>query len=241
MIVTFESLADKREARIKLYKDDVFVMALGAIGKLSPKLSVEELFATADQFTQFLLEYDLSDRDVMQYEVEVLRGEMSDKLSFYLVIALAFVKLCALRMTRSNAVNIARTLNSFCQEYEGFADFLKQLLKKEQLMDRRTDLLAYELQTISTADSTEDGHKVVATILEVAEGLSYESVEKLEIVFSTVNEKHGYRFQEELDKLRAIRARKSERKLEIGEQHNTNCQQFLGPMEHPTINNNPTI
>ncbi len=215
MIVTFESPAEKREARIRLYKDDVFVMALGTIGKVSPKLSAEELFATADYFTQFLVEYDLSDRDIMQYEVEELRRELSDSLSYYLVIALAFVKLCALRKTRSNAENIARTLNGFCQEYEGFADFLRQLYKKEKLMDRRVDLLTYELQTIDKADTIVGGHMIMDAIFEVAKGLSYEGVEKLELALSAVNDKFGKRYQEALDKLRAIRERKSERKIYI--------------------------
>ncbi len=215
MIVKFDTPADKKDARIKLFKDDIFVMALGAIGKVSPKLSVEELFANANHFTQYLVENDLSDPDIMQYEVDELRKEVSDNLSYYLIIALAFIKLCALRKTRPNAENIARTLNRFCQEYEGFADFLKQLYKKEQLMERRVGLLTYELQTIGTTESIEDGHKIMNAIVEVAKNTSYEGVEKLELVVSEVNEKFGNRYQEELDKLRAIRASKSQQNINI--------------------------
>jgi len=240
MIVTFPSAAEKRDARIKLYRDDVFVMALGAIGKVCPKLSVEELFATADRFTQFLVEYDLSDPDVMQYEVEELRAEMPDSLSFYLVISLTYIKLCALSMTKPHALGIARTLNGFCQEYDGFPDFLKQLFKKEQLMERRANLLAYELQTIDTADAKVDCQELVASILEIAEGLSYEAVEKLELVLSNLNDKYMYQYQAELDKLRAIRASKSEQKVEIGEQHNNNCQQFMNKVENSNIYNRPS-
>ncbi len=240
MIVTFPSAAEKRDARIKLYRDDVFVMALGAIGKVGPKLSVEELFATADHFTQFLVEYDLSDPDVMQYEVEELRAEMPDSLSFYLVISLTYIKLCALSKSKPHALGIARTINGFCQEYDGFPDFLKQLFKKEQLMERRADLLAYELRTIDTADTKVDGHELVATILEVAKGLSYESVEKLEGVLSNVSDKHGHRYQTELDKLREIRTSKSEQKVEIGEQHNNNCIQAMDKMYNPHFYKNPS-
>ncbi len=240
MIVTFPSAAEKRNARIKLYRDDVFVMALGAIGKVSPKLSVEELFATADYFTQFLVDNDLADPDVMQYEVEELRAEMPDSLSFYLVISISYVKLCALSMTKHHALDIARTLNGFCREYDGFTDFLKQLFKKEQVTDRRTDLLAYELQTIGTSDTKVDGHELVASILEITKGLSYEAVEKLELVLSNLNDKYVYQYQAELDKLRAIRASKSEQKVEIGEQHNNNCQQFMNKVENSNIYNRPS-
>lgn len=96
MIVSFETPIQEREIRIKLYKDDVFLIAQETIKKLNPLLSIETLFASADQFTKFLLENDLAERDVMQFEIDDLRKEISDDKSFYLLLALSFVKICAL-------------------------------------------------------------------------------------------------------------------------------------------------
>ena len=119
MMVLFESPEERRNTRIKLYKDDVFLIAQEAINKMEISIPLVDLFASADQFTNFLLDNDLSERDTMQFEIDDLREEVSDELTFYVLLSLSFVKLCALRMVKPNAENVARALVGFCQEYDG--------------------------------------------------------------------------------------------------------------------------
>lgn len=212
MIVLLGTPAEKRDVRVRLYKDDVFLIAQEAVRELNTTLSMEELFASADQFTKFLLENDLNDRDVMQYEIDDLRKEVSDGLTFYILITLSFVKLCALRKTNAGAENVARALVGFCQEYDGFTGLLKQLFRKEQsrwLENRRADLLAYELRCIGYASPPEDGNTIVAAIVEAASGLSPDGMQHVENTLSEVNDGFGHRYQEDVDRLRRARINKS--------------------------------
>lgn len=218
MIVSFDNPTQKRDIRIKLYKDDVFLIAQEAIKGQKPLLSIEELFASADQFTKFLLENDLKDRDVMQYEIDDLREEVADEQTLYLLMTLSFVKLCALRKAKPNAEHVARALVGFCQEYNGFTDLLKQLSKKEHarwLENKRADLLTYELKCIEKEEQTIDGDTVVTAIVDSASGLSPDGMQHVENTLSEVNDKFEHRYQAELDRLREARKKKSVSNIKI--------------------------
>ena len=234
MIVLLETRDKKRDARIKLYKDDVFLIAQEAIKKCRPSLSIEELFVSADQFTDFILENDLADREVLQYEIDDLREEVADEQTLYLLLALSYIKLCALRKVKPNAEDVARALVGFCQEYDGFASLLKQLLNKERarLENKRADLLAYELKCVGKEVPEEDGKIIVTAIVDSASGLSPDGMQHVENALSEVNDRFGHRYQAELDQLREARKKKSE--MGIQNQYNTGCQQFMGnKMENP--------
>ena len=212
MIVSLETPSQKRNTRIKLYKDDVFLIAQETIKKQDLSMSIENLFASADQFTEFLLENDLKDRDVMQFEIDDLRAEISDDKTFYHLMALSFVKLCALRKAKSNAEQVARALVGFCQEYDGFSDLLKQLSKKEHerwYENKRADLLTYELRCIEKEDRVIDGDTIISAIVDSASGLSSDNMQSVEITLSEVNDKFNHQFQGELDRLRETRKMKS--------------------------------
>ena len=237
MIVLFETPEERRNTRIKLYKDDVFLIAQEAINKLKPSIPIVDLFASADQFTDFLLDNDISERDTMQYEIDDLREEVSDDQTFYVLLTLTFAKLCALRKVKPNAENVARALVGFCQDYDGFTDLLWQLQKKEKTMleNKRVDLLTYELRCIGAKTSIPDGMTVVSSIVDTAsEGLSPDNILPVEIVLAEFDDKFdGHPFQKEIERLRDARKKKSVTTIEIGEQHNENCQQFMGKMENP--------
>lgn len=212
MIVSLEMQIQKRNTRIKLYKDDVFLIAQDIIKKQNLSMSIEELFASADQFTNFLLENKLTDREIMQYEIDDLREEVADEQTYYVLLTLSFVKLCALRKAEPNAEHVARALVGFCQEYEDFTYLLKQLSKKEQarwLENKRVDLLAYELKCIEKETPVEDGKTIVNAIVDSASGLSPDGIQHVENAISEVNEKFGNRYQAELNRLRDVRKKKS--------------------------------
>ena len=211
MIVLLKTKKKKKKVRIKLYKDDVFLIAHETIKKLMPSLSIEELFASADQFAFFLLDNDISKRGIMQYEIDDLREEFTDEKTFYLLLSLSYVKLCALRKTRPNAKEVVRALVGFCQEYDGFTDLLRQFNDAEKGLDKkRVDLLTYDLNCMAEDGETEDDHALVASFVEVALGLSVDGMQHVENTLSEVNDKLGHRFQKELNCLREARKKKSE-------------------------------
>lgn len=220
MIVLFDTSEERRNTRIKLYKDDVFLIAQEAINKLETSIPLVDLFVSADQFTNFLLDNNLTERDIMQFEIDDLREEVPDEQTFYVLLSLSFVKLCALRMVKPNAVSIARALVGFCQEYYGFTDLLRQLQKKEKARwfeNKRADLLTYELKCIEKGTPTIDGLKVVSCIVDAAsEGLSADNILPVETALTEVDGKlEGHPFQKEIERLREARKKKSVSKIEI--------------------------
>lgn len=221
MIVLFDTPEERRNTRIKLYNDDVFLIAQETINKMDTSIPLVDLFASADQFTNFLLENDLSERDTIQYEIEDLREEVSDEQTFYVLLSLTFVKLCALRKVKLNAKNIARALVGFCQEYDGFTDLLGQFQKKEKARwfeDNRANLYAYELKSIEKGAPIIDGLAVVASIVDAAsEGLSTDNILPVETALAEVDDKlGGHPFQKDIERLREARKKKSVSKIEIG-------------------------
>ena len=240
MIVRFDTPEERRNTRIKLYKDDVFLIAQETINKQKTSISMVELFASTDQFTNFLLDNDLSERDTMQFEIDDLKEEVSDDETFYILLTLSFVKLCALRKAKPNAENVARALVGFCQEYDGFTDLLRQLQKKEKtrwLENKRANLLTYELNCIEKGTPVIEGLKVVSCIVDAAsEGLSADAILPVETVLVEVDGKlDGHPFQKEIERLRKARKKKSVSKIVIQEQHNENCLQNMGNMENTRI------
>lgn len=220
MIVLFETPEERRNTRIKLYKDDVFLIAQETIKKLETSIPLVDLFASADQFTNFMLDNDLSERDNLQYEIDDLREEAPDEQTFYIILSLSFVKLCALRMVKPNAEKVARALVGFCQEYDGFADLLWQLRKKEKarwIENKRADLLTYELKCIEKGAPIIDGLAVVSSIVDAAsEGLSADSILPVETALTEVDDKlDGHPFQKEIERLRNARKKKSVSKINI--------------------------
>ena len=59
MIKRFENKKDKKEARIKFSKDEVFLTAHEAIKAMDSPLSVEELFCSAEELARYLLTNNL--------------------------------------------------------------------------------------------------------------------------------------------------------------------------------------
>lgn len=218
MMVKHIAQEQRRATRIKLYKDEVFLIAHEAIREMQLSLSIEELFASADELTSFLLENGLTEREVMRYEIDELKDEVRDEQTLCALLALSFVKLSALRKLEANAEGAARALVGFCQEYDGFTDLLKRLCKKEnarRLDNKRADLLSYELRCIEREPSSPDGYAVVASIVESAEGLSVEGMQSVENTLSEVNDKYNRVYQDGLDRLRQARKKKSVAQINI--------------------------
>lgn len=219
MIVSFNTPSERRAVRLNLYKDDVFLIAHDAIKNLKITIPLEDLFASADQFTNFLIDNNISERDIMQYEIDDLKEEISDVETLYILLTISFIKLCALRIVNPNAENIGRALVVFCQEYEDFSDLLRQFHEKEMARhfeSKRIDLLTYELRCLEKEPQTRDGLTVFSNIVDVAcERLSGDSILPLEATLVEVNEKMGNQYNNEIKHLREARKNKSICKINI--------------------------
>lgn len=218
MIVTYRTTSERKEARIHLYNDDVFLIAQEVIRGMNLSMPIEDLFATSEAFVNFLIKNNITDPDIISCEIDDLKEEIADIHTFYIIISISFVKLCALRKITKCAEGVARSLVVFCQEYEDFSNLLKMLCKKEQaraLSGKRVDLLTYELKTIEQDITNGADISIVKDIVDSAIGLSVEGMQHVENALCEANDMHNHIFDNELKRLREARKEKSDYRIII--------------------------
>lgn len=207
MIVRFKTIEEKRAARLQFYKDDVFVIAHEAIKGYKTELSIEELFASAEKFAYDLLANRIADKDLIDYEVDEIKDAFeAEDNSVFLILSLAFVKLCALHKKEPIAENIARAMVHRCHEYEDFNDFLHTLDNKEnakRLEGWKADLIGYELKTIKVDGyNLEEARKVFEAIVENVEHYTPTTIENLLNPLRDINDQYGHAFDDIINRLK---------------------------------------
>ena len=83
MIRRLESKQEQRAVRLKLYSDDVYVIAHKAVKEVAATLSVEEIFSSADSLASHLLENGISDKDFIDMEIDDVREELDDERDMF--------------------------------------------------------------------------------------------------------------------------------------------------------------
>lgn len=201
MICRIETEAERRATRLKFYKDDVFVIAHKAMKDMSCSLSLEEIFCSAEKLTHRLLTHEIVEDDFMDYEMDDFENSYEDKDALFLILTVAFIKLCALRKVNPLAKDVAKALVHRCQKYEGFTELLGKLDKVEQkrMVDKgRIDLLSYELKTIEKEKPNLDTiNELVNSTLEC----SVKVIENAIVAFSNFNNEQNHRFDMQLNVL----------------------------------------
>lgn len=207
MIVRIASKEEKRRLRVKFYADDVFLIAHEELRPLLGQLSLEELFASAEQFAAYLLESSVADPSLMSYEVQDVEAELNDERDRKLLLWVTFLKLCALRKRQPLAEAVARALVGYCQQ-DGFTELLAKLDSKEFRLrreGRRADLLTYELRSLKQEKPDfQQAHEVVGTLVENAANYSADTIERLLNLLHDLNQHYGQAFDQEINQLREI-------------------------------------
>lgn len=198
MICRMETDTERRKMRLKLFQDDVFVIAHKVIREKLCGLSLEELFCSADKLANHLLVNEITIKDFIDYETDDIKDECNDENVFYLLISITFIKLCALRKVNPLAGVVAKALVCRCQEYEEFTDLLGALAKEENkiIAERgRIDLLNYELKSIEkeTPDDSKINEFVNATL-----ECSVKVIEGVIVAFEIFNEEQNHKFDMQL-------------------------------------------
>lgn len=198
MIKTLTTEAERRKVRLMLYKDDVFVIAHKAMSEFVCSLSQEELFSTADELVRYLLDNEITDKEFIDIEIDDFEAECVDKNAVFPVLAITFIKLCALRKVAPLSADVAMALVHRCQEYEGFTELLGKISKVEDrniLNNKRTDLLNYELRTIEKNKlDTEGINQLINTILD----LDVAVIKQMIFAFTLHNEKNDHKYDAQL-------------------------------------------
>lgn len=205
MIRRLESKQEQRSVRLKLYSDDVYVIAHKAVKEVTATLSVEEIFSSADNLASHLLENGISDKDFIDMEIDDVREELDDERDLFPLLSVTFVKLCALRKVKPIAADIARALVHRCQEFEDFTPLLGKLAKEEnkRILDKgRINLMEYELKTLEEEGFNEDSVAMLDELVSVALKMDIEDQKVVERLFSRYNDNNNHTLQQYVDKIR---------------------------------------
>ena len=198
MSLRLKNREERRQARLMFYKDDVFVIAHKALQKVPCSLSVEEIFYVAEKFAHFLMEYDIACTELVECEIEELSEDLDDPDALFPILLITFVKLCALRKTCPEAVEVARALVPLCQRYGKFHDMLGELEKAEHklMVERgRTDLYHYELKSIAKEHKElEDARRTLNGFVNSALDCDTEVVKNVMVGFAKFNEDSGHQY-----------------------------------------------
>ena len=201
MIRRLGNKQEQRAVRLKLYSDDVYVIAHKAVKEVTATLSVEEIFSSADNLASHLLENGISEKDFIDMEVDDVMEELEDERDLFPLLSVTFVKLCALRKVKPIAADIARALVHRCQEFEDFTPLLGKLANVENCLitqKKRLDLFNYELKTLEVEGTNPDvAEQIVNSALECDVNVASNVI----TAFSIFNGKCNGKYDQQLQRL----------------------------------------
>lgn len=205
MIRRLKSKEEQKKVRLKLYKDDVYIIASKAVKELAFALSVEEIFASADCLVNHLLDYEICEADFIDQEVNDVADEIEDKRDLFPLLTVTFVKLSALRKVNPMAADIGMALVHRCQEFEDFTPLLAKLAKEEnkRILDKgRINLMEYELKTLEEEGFGKESTMVLDELVSVVLKMDIEDQKVAERLFSRYNDNNNHVIQQYVDKIR---------------------------------------
>lgn len=198
MICRLENENERRNIRLTLFKDNVFVIAHKALKEHPCKMSVEEIFCTAESLVNHLLVNELTEADFIDYVVDDFEDDLQDRETVFQTLTIAFVKLCALRKVNAIASDVARALARRLNEYEVFQSLLQKMAEAEykHIAEKgRIDLMKYELMTLSKEEACdEDINRLVNATLECSEGV----IESVIVSFTNFNDSVNHKYDMQL-------------------------------------------
>ena len=114
MVVRIMNKTQLRELRTKLYRDKVFGLMHKQLTPLLTEggLSIFELFATADVFTENFLKNSIDDPSFFEYEVDDLNDEVEIRQDLLLILIICYYKLLAMVPEETNAKQQAKLRNA---------------------------------------------------------------------------------------------------------------------------------
>lgn len=201
MIYKFSSEEERIQMRRSFFSDDVYIIAHKVLPRNRCSLCLEEVFCSAENIVNILLEYEITESDLIDDEIDDLKQKCEDQDAAYLILFITFIKLCALRKTKPLAGTIAKAMVHRLQENEGFTDLLKDMAKVEQkrIVEKgRIDLLRYELRTI---EKNKANHDIINKFIDSVLMCGEEVISSVITPFSIFNSKSGNLYDAELSRL----------------------------------------
>lgn len=205
MICKLQTDEERRNIRMRFFKDPVFIISQAILRERKCCLTPEEVFCTAEKFVDFLLKIDISEPELIYSEVDILEDDCKDEELRFQILMTSMMKLSALRKVNPLANSLARILVPRCRKYRDFLDVLGELDRAEQkrIVEKgRVDLLKYELVTLSEesnhkGDAMQEINKLVDTILEC----DSEVIKSAHIAFASHSAQHENKYEKQVQRL----------------------------------------
>lgn len=233
-----------RQQRRKLLANDVYVLFCDHLKQLRKdgrtKLSPTEVFLSAMNFASLLKSLP-NIEDGIDDELDDLEEDAESENEAVIISMVATAIMCAVRNHHANFDYKFAITHIYIKwnDHPLFAPMLYAAARKEGtrwMEGKKTDLLTCELREI---ENNKEGEGAVREFFQFFVGMSasvdIDTIKANLLILVKYNSDHGYKYQPYINALYDKLGIKTTTQVNIAEQHNSNCQQFMGKMENPNF------
>ena len=233
-----------RQQRRKLLANDVYVLFCDHLKQLRKdgrtELSPTEVFLSAMNFASLLKSLP-NIEDGIDDELDDLEEDAESENEAVIISMVATAIMCAVRNRHPNFDYKFAIIHIYIKwnDHPLSAPMLYAAARKEEtqwMEGKKTDLLTCELREI---ENNKEGEDAVRELFQFFVGMSasvdIDTIKANLLILVKYNSDHGYKYQQYIDALYDKLGIKTTTQVNIAEQHNSNCQQFMGKMENPNF------
>ena len=233
-----------RQQRRKLLANDVYVLFCDHLKQLRKdgrtELSPTEVFLSAMNFASLLKSLP-NIEDGIDDELDDLEEDAESENEAVIISMVATAIMCAVKNRHPNFDYKFAITHIYIKwnDHPLFAPMLYAAARKEGtrwMEGKKTDLLTCELREI---ENNKEGEDAVRELFQFFVGMSasvdIDTIKANLLILVKYNSDHGYKYQQYIDALYKELRKKNTIQVNIAEQINSNCQQFMGKMENPNF------
>lgn len=233
-----------RQQRRKLLANDVYVLFCDHLKQLRKdgrtELSPTEVFLSAMNFASLLKSLP-NIEDGIDDELDDLEEDAEGENDAMIISMVATAIMCAVKNRHPNFDYKFAIIHIYIRwnDHPLSAPMLYAAARKEEtqwMEGKKTDLLTCELREI---ENNKEGEDAVRELFQFFVGMSasvdIDTIKANLLILNKYNSEHGYKYQQYIDALYDKLGIKTTTQVNIAEQHNSNCQQFMGKMENPNF------
>ena len=233
-----------RQQRRKLLANDVYVLFCDHLKQLRKdgrtELSPTEVFLSAMNFASLLKSLP-NIEDGIDDELDDLEEDAEGENDAMIISMVATAIMCAVRNHHPNFDYKFAITHIYIKwnDHPLSAPMLYAAARKEEtqwMEGKKTDVLTCELREI---ENNKEGEDAVRELFQFFVGMSasvdIDTIKANLLILVKYNSDHGYKYQQYIDALYDKLGIKTTTQVNIAEQVNSNCQQFMGKMENPNF------
>lgn len=233
-----------RQQRRKLLANDVYVLFCDHLKQLRKdgrtELSPAEVFLSAMNFASLLISLP-NIKDGIDDELDDLEEDAEGENDAMIISMMATAIMCAVKNRYPNFDYKFAIIHIYIRwnDHPLSAPMLYAAARKEEtqwMEGKKTDLLTCELREIENNKEGEDAvRELFQYFIGMSEDVDKDTIRDNILILCQYNSDHGNKYQPYIDALRKELRKKNTTQVNIAEQHNSNCQQFMGKMENPNF------